>query len=175
MDQMPPMDGDIEAVKRIVESGTHIDKIYNFDSITLLHKAARCEWLDIVKYLVNSGADINCVDTDGWTPLHYASNNMNLDIIKILVESSQNSEHGKCDVNALTHCLNTALHFASYRGHFDIVVYLLDAGVNPGFINQDGKTASGAARKRCYESIAEYIESYELMPTKGVFLNNEKN
>jgi ankyrin repeat protein len=40
---------------------------------TLLHYAAYNGNLVILKYLANKGANLNVVDSHGWTPLHYAA------------------------------------------------------------------------------------------------------
>ena len=38
----------------------------------LLHEAMYANWTSIVKKLLKKGADIDCKDRMGWTPLHYA-------------------------------------------------------------------------------------------------------
>ncbi|MFP3022610.1 MAG: ankyrin repeat domain-containing protein, partial [Wolbachia sp.] len=51
--------------------------------------------LNIVKLLVNNGADINAKDNEGWTSLHWAVQLGSLNVVKYLVEKG-------ADVNALT-------------------------------------------------------------------------
>jgi len=41
---------------------------------TALHIACHRGYLDIVKHLLDNGADKNVTDNDGDTPLHYAVN-----------------------------------------------------------------------------------------------------
>ena len=41
--------------------------------VSALHYAARHNMLDIMKLLVESGADVNVSGDDGLTPLHYAA------------------------------------------------------------------------------------------------------
>lgn len=53
------------------------------------------ENLDVIKTLIKSGADVNCQDAEGCTPLHQVYN-ANLDVIKLLIN------HG-ADCNALNH------------------------------------------------------------------------
>lgn len=48
--------------------------------------------LEIVKYLVESGTDINAVDKFGKTPLNYAVNSRSLGVISYLVENGANLE-----------------------------------------------------------------------------------
>ena len=70
---------------------------------TALHVAAAKGYFDVIEYfnsfnisfysfffffriLIRSGANINCVDNDGWTPLHAAAHWDQHDIIKYLIE-----------------------------------------------------------------------------------------
>ena len=46
--------------------------------------------IDIVRFLVEFGCDVNAQDSDGWTPLHCAASCNNLEMVKFLVE------HGAC-------------------------------------------------------------------------------
>ena len=60
-----------------------------------------------MKILAEKGADVNALDYNKWTPLHYAAwCNNNAETVKILVEKG-------ADVNALTDNKWTALHCAA--------------------------------------------------------------
>jgi acyl-CoA-binding protein len=60
------------------------------ENMTLLMWACDHGHLEIVKYLVEQGADMNKQDNDGQTCLHYAVSCEHLDIIKYLVQSKIN-------------------------------------------------------------------------------------
>ena len=62
----------------------------NDEGITALHNAICAGHLDIVKFLVEFGCDVNAQDSDGWTPLHCAASCNNLAMVRFLVE------HGAC-------------------------------------------------------------------------------
>ncbi|CAK9253192.1 unnamed protein product, partial [Sphagnum jensenii] len=53
---------------------------------TPLHRAAEKGHLDVVKYLVEKGADVKAANKYGYTPLHWAASSGKLDIVKYLVE-----------------------------------------------------------------------------------------
>ena len=53
-------------MKRLVNS-------LDSSKISALHYAARYDHMDIVMLLVESGADLNIVDDDGLTPLHFCA------------------------------------------------------------------------------------------------------
>lgn len=59
----------------------------NDEGITALHNAICAGHVEIVKFLVNFGCDVNAQDSDGWTPLHCAASCNNLAMVKFLVES----------------------------------------------------------------------------------------
>lgn len=65
------------------------------------------DW-DIVKVLIENGADTTCINERGNTPLHYASS---ADVAKILLENG-------ADFNATNIFGNTALHEAAIRGNY---------------------------------------------------------
>ena len=79
-------EGDLEEVKRMVKQGANpLDKDINDD--TLMHFAAQCGSLEILKYLIE---DVNCNPAtegqNGNTVLHTAAEDGQLSIIKYLVE-----------------------------------------------------------------------------------------
>jgi hypothetical protein len=62
----------------------------NDEGITALHNSVCAGHFEIVKFLVESGCDINYADNDGWTPLHCAASCNNLQMVRFLIE------HGAC-------------------------------------------------------------------------------
>ena len=44
------------------------------------------EDLDIVKFLLENGANLNARSNNGWTLLHFASANYSLEVVQFLVE-----------------------------------------------------------------------------------------
>ena len=74
-----------------------------------LTKAIEDGQLEIVKYLVENGVDINAKDKDGKTTLMKTVENRNLEIVKYLVDNGAN-------VNAKNKNGNTPLILAPYGG-----------------------------------------------------------
>ena len=53
---------------------------------TPLHRAAGGGALDVVKYLIEKGADFRAISNDGATPLSLATKEGHLDIVKYIME-----------------------------------------------------------------------------------------
>ena len=60
--------------------------ICDYDNRSGLHLAARHNQLDVVKFFLDQGADINIKDAFGRTPLREALENKNFEVIELLNE-----------------------------------------------------------------------------------------
>ena len=88
---------------------------------------------DLVKKKIESGADVNCKNNDGDTPLHYASAYGHTEIVKLLLE------HG-ADVDAKNNYGSTPLYGASEKGYTEIVKLLLEYGADVNVKDKYGNT-----------------------------------
>ena len=87
-----------------------------------LHSAARHGYLDIVKVLIESGANVEVKEENyDCTPLHYAASNEHLEITKLLVEK-------KADVNSMNKSNETPLHYTTFHSHLEITKLLIENG-----------------------------------------------
>ena len=92
---------------------------------TPLHKAVQKGDTEMVKFLIDNGADVNAQDVNGLTPLYvtaYAVNG-NITIAKMLIEK-------EAIVHAKTKIGCTPLYAASVSGHLEIVKCLIENGAN---------------------------------------------
>ncbi len=80
-------------------------------------------YLDIVKYLVANGADINAKSDNGGTALMFAARDGQLEIVKYLVSKGAN-------VNYTSKHYWTALKTAAGNGQLEVVKYLISKGAN---------------------------------------------
>lgn len=78
--------GEIETVKQFIESGTKVNKKLN--GLTPLMHAARYNKVEIIKYLLQKGADRDIKDDQGFTALNYAEFSNAYEAIAILKSSS---------------------------------------------------------------------------------------
>ena len=89
---------------------------------------------DMVKLLVENGADVNHQDDDGRTPLHWAARKGHLAIVEFLID-----EGAGVDVRSLAKG-ETPLHKAAAQGHVPVVRLLLQSGADKHVKNCDGLT-----------------------------------
>ena len=74
-------------------------------------------------YLLEMGADVNAMNADSLTPLHYASHQGNTAVVKVLIEQN-------ADLNIKDKDGWTALHLAVLKGHTQVVEVLLKGDVD---------------------------------------------
>lgn len=92
--------------------------------VTLLHIAITNNHLDILKFLVEKGANLELANADKLTPLMTAASLGSVEAIKILLE-------GGAKINATDRRRKSALTFAVRSGHIEAASYLLRHGAAP--------------------------------------------
>lgn len=90
--------------------------------------------LSAVQQALKTGADVNCREEDGGTPLMFAAVGGHIQLVRFLLENG-------ADLHAVQRDGYTALHFAAIFGHAGIVEELVSAGASTEARNNAGKTA----------------------------------
>ena len=109
------------------------------DHDTALHLAAFSGRLEIVKLLIDHGANTAAENDNGELPLHlvsqgqYVSKENGVGIVQLLLDRG-------ADVNAPDSHQDTPLHSASSLGRLEIARALLDHGAKPGLGNDRAQT-----------------------------------
>jgi hypothetical protein len=138
---------------------------------------------DVVKYLLEGGADIDSRSTDGWTALSAAAWNGEEEIIELLLENGANKEiKNHAGWNALANvCRNehfgiidkllaegadietrtdtgwTPLISAAWHGHSDVIRLLLDNGADIEARNNAGWTSLHQAARHSNNTVAQLL------------------
>ena len=130
------LNGHLEVVKYLITEHKCNPEHGDVNGITSLHLAAINGHLAVMKYLIaQHNCNPQCCDINGMTPLHLACCNGHLHVAKYLIQDQNCSCEVKCAVEVIhnlgpTICLKcyytglTAVDFAFFNGHQDVVTYL---------------------------------------------------
>jgi ankyrin repeat protein len=110
--------GDIESIKSAIESGFDVNSSEQGEfGSSLLHIAIRYGQMEVFLYLLDNGADLDFVDSVGWTPLMEAVVDDKAEFGKILVERG-------CKKDLINHRGASAQALANKFGRFDFLSFL---------------------------------------------------
>jgi ankyrin repeat protein len=144
--------GDLTLVRSMIEGDRSLLE-FKIDSIfTPLNMASYVGKTDIVKYLLEKGADINTKDREGSTPLQNAAAKGHFDIVKLLVEKGS-------DVNYKDDNGVTPIHFGCMSGNVDLVKYLVEKGADINAVSKIGRKPAVDAVFGGNVEVLKYLES----------------
>ncbi|AFM27021.1 ankyrin repeat domain-containing protein [Desulfomonile tiedjei] len=112
---------DLASLERLLAEGTNINASKGKYKTTILMEAAVRGNLEVMKLLLDKGANIDMVDQDGWTALMGATVQGRIEPVRLLLE------HG-ADVNAKNCNGETALVMATGMQHSEIEDVLREHG-----------------------------------------------
>ena len=131
-----------ERITDLREKGVDINH-QNIYGVTALTWCSEKGHFDIVKFLIEKGADINYQNNTGSTALMYASITGHLNIVKFLVGKGANiklevnKQHPVVVKELTTFNINleidfklTAITWAAFFNHLDIINYLIEKGAD---------------------------------------------
>ena len=112
--------GDIREVEALLNKGVNVNEV-GFSGVTpLLEAVLYNASLDIVRLLVDKGADVNKGMNIGWKPIHFAVKNGNANVVKLLLDRG-------ADINVLNPYKKTPLKMAEEKGSTVIARMLREA------------------------------------------------
>jgi len=115
-------EGDLNSVKLLVESDNQLLNLKDINARTPLHWACRGVHFEIIKYLVDKGADLNATDVNGMIPLHSVASRGHAEAVRFLIEKGS-----LVNVQSI-YDSGTPLHYATENGFNNVVSILLDNG-----------------------------------------------
>ena len=143
--------GYADIVRRLLEGGAPVDMRAPYQE-TALHGAALYGQLDVVRVLLEWGADVNAQDKQ--TALHAAAIHGDEEVVRILLQAGASPD-------ALTSASReTPLYFAAANGHENVVSLLLETGVSVDFPERFSRNPMHAAvRARDSEIVRQLLEA----------------
>ncbi len=144
--------GNLEKVKELVEKDPQQVQLKDATGRTPLHWACRGVHFDVLKYLVEKGANINALDNNGIAPLHSLTTRAHLEGMSFLL-----AHHA--DINIRTPQNDTPLHYAAITRNAAVVKILLENGAEPSARNRNGQTpldlAAAVGNKEAVDSLLD--------------------
>jgi len=113
MESFMPICDNIHEIKKLLDTGMNINTLDTRNGMALLHFAASYGRLDIIKYFLDSGADVNVFDRFMDTPLNFAAWRGFSGIVQYLLENG-------ADKDKVNDRGGTAVGIANSLGHTDI-------------------------------------------------------
>ncbi|CAK8990518.1 unnamed protein product [Durusdinium trenchii] len=117
---------------------------------TPIHIAANRGHLEVVRLLLEAGADKDAVRTDGATALFIAAKNGHLEVVRLMLEAG-------ADKDAVQTEGPTALFIAAQKGHFQAVQLLLEAGADKDAVHGKRATALYIAAQEGYLEVVRLL------------------
>ncbi|XP_047121354.1 poly [ADP-ribose] polymerase tankyrase-1-like [Schistocerca piceifrons] len=144
-------EGTVEELQELLAVGANVGaRDENVLRQTALHYAAAKGNVEVVKCLLEGGAEVDSRDTWQETPLHKAAYNGHTAVVQLLVASS-------ADPNASNCCGCMPLHFAADRGHMETTAALLEAGADRLASDKDGNTPKYFAERKNHQKLVEML------------------
>lgn len=148
--------GDVDKVKEALDSLKYGNLIADVNvkelcDFTPLHNAVGEGHLEVVRLLLEKGANVGAVTTEERTPLHMACYNGNKEIIECLVAKGSNINQQEKDGNTPTHIL-------AERGWSEALSFLLEKNPDLSIKNIYGLTAP---------EVSTSIEIKKMFPSLG--------
>ena len=111
------------------------------------------EIIDIIKFLINEGADISIKDNLGYTPLHYAAALDDTKIAEMLIS------HG-AKINAQNYDGETPVRIATYWGITKMIEFLIEKGADINIKDNKGRTCLKLATEMNYHGISDLLRQH---------------
>ncbi|XP_015790056.1 ankyrin repeat and KH domain-containing protein 1 isoform X2 [Tetranychus urticae] len=150
--------GHVDIVKLLISHGANVNAQTSQGNTPLMYACAGGH-VDVVKVLIEAGANVEDHNENGHTPLMEAASAGHVAVAKILVEkgASINSHSDEFKESALT--------LACYKGHLEMVRFLLEAGADQEHKTEEMHTALMEA------SMDGHVEVARLLLDSGAQVN----
>ena len=140
-----------DELSQLLVGGRADPDLQDHDGYTPLHVAAVHGHVEAIAVLLAGGADANIRNKRGVTPLLLACSENQTVIPQVLVDNSD------VDLNSCDKAGSSALIIASKKGYIDLVLILLEIGVDPNIQDNDHQTALCWASRQGHKYLIEVL------------------
>ncbi|XP_071636453.1 uncharacterized protein [Temnothorax longispinosus] len=120
------------------------------DDFTILHIALQENNLEMIKYLVDKGCNINVKNASGSKPIHIVAREGYKDIVEFFLSKG-------LSINDRGEFNQTLLHFAAMKGHLEVAKYLISQGADVNAKDVNGLTPMHVAANFGYNDFIEVL------------------
>lgn len=131
--------GNLEIVSMLLETGQVDVNAQDSGGWTPIIWAAEHKHVDVIKVLLNRGADVTINDKELNVCLHWAAYAGNVDIAELVLNAG-------CSLASVNMHGDTPLHIAAREGYLDCVTLFLSRGADIDIMNREGDTPLTLAR-----------------------------
>jgi ankyrin repeat protein len=121
---------------------------------TALHHACAAGRAEVVRLLLDKGADADADDGRYWLPLHYASATGHADVVALLLDRGAVTD---ADEEGVWESSERPLHLACKHGHVEVVRLLVDAGADQEAWDDRARTPYIRAIERDQEAVVLFL------------------
>ncbi|KAK1412535.1 hypothetical protein QVD17_33875 [Tagetes erecta] len=148
----------------------------------LLKSAAMFGDYYCVNFFIHNNADVNNRDVNGKSVMSMAIESGNVDVVRVIIESGFVIDHTvdrflheaaivngvdimevlcmsylDLDINSVDLCGQTPLHICAYRGHIEVVEFLVTLGSDPDVVDNYGWTPLHCASSEGHVRVVEFL------------------
>ncbi|XP_044746875.1 rabankyrin-5-like [Coccinella septempunctata] len=143
-------EGRITSVKLFLEKNkSFLNRRVN-QNFSLLHIATQFGHKEIVKFLLDEGADMHLTNDKGSKAIHIAAREGFTDIIDVFLEKGM-------DLDVRGAANQSMLHYAASTGRLEVVKYLVERGCDVNTVNEGGISALNVAANQGHMEVVKYL------------------
>uniref|UniRef100_A0AAQ4QSN0 Euchromatic histone-lysine N-methyltransferase 2 n=1 Tax=Gasterosteus aculeatus aculeatus TaxID=481459 RepID=A0AAQ4QSN0_GASAC len=131
--------GNLEIVNMLLETGQVDVNAQDSGGWTPIIWSAEHKHVDVIKVLLNRGADVTISDKELNVCLHWAAYAGNVEIAEMVLNSG-------CSLASVNMHGDTPLHIAAREGYLECVTLFLSRGADIDIVNREGDTPLSLAR-----------------------------
>lgn len=131
--------GNLEIVNMLLETGQVDVNAQDNGGWTPIIWAAEHKHVDVIRALLNRGADVTINDKELNVCLHWAAYAGNVEIAELVLKSG-------CSLSSVNMHGDTPLHIAAREGYLNCVMLFLSRGADIDIMNREGETPLTLAR-----------------------------
>ena len=141
------MNKSLEATQLLIDAGTDPNEL-GHGNVLAIHDAS----LEVVKYLISVGANVNKIGYEECTPLMYEVYVRNIKNVQYLIKQG-------VDVNYQRKLDGyTSLHFAAQRCGLEMIQLLLKHGAHTHLKNDKNQTALDLAKEKSFTEALDILK-----------------